>query len=931
MATVTRSFYAARGDYALHGLNLELSRVPLTLDAVVDFQASRRNDGVQLSLFYTPDRPLFLQVAAPEDGSWFLKNGFASNIDLIFSAPVDKASITSGTFTWRWSGGESAVGTGSITYLESDRQLRIPAPTLPLDYVGSLVLTFADVDSAETDPLSEVVSLHFDITEAGSIKAQPGASAFTRPTVTGYLGVGRLVVPFGQNVEQMVRTYLEQKSLDKEKILKVVQLEGSNKTLEIFLLWWQTTSPKVLSITPRSSGTIVSESPPSSILLQFDQPVPNPADYFEFDGVDGTDVAFTVDQLDNTGRQWRITKAGGLFATDGQHTLKIIGLPNVYGELAGPPMLFSWQVQPLMGGTSNSGASVSGSWKFDTSIVVADPGNKKFRVNNATLASVTQIYFNDTTVFGFDASTILGFLNIGDRIYVQQKNDASMAALFVVTAPATDNTGWWTVPVMVLESGTLYQNAAECAVVIAFSVVGITDHGALSGLGDDDHTQYHNNTRGDARYDLLGEAASKVSVHEGLADPHTQYNLVRETGAKLAVRVVDTANNGKSGAGGSVDGVTLSVGDRVLLIGQSLPAQNGIWIVASGSWTRATDMSASDEFVRGMSVLVYSGTARAGKIYYLMYSGTFTVDVTSQVWSETAAPASAAIAWKEPVRVVATSNTTLSGTTTIDGVSLSASDRVLLVGQTSQPMNGIWVVSGGAWSRATDLDTTGEFYAGVMIPVAEGTEGAGRVYRLATLAPITVDVTNLSFVQAVADSNRFFASGTEINSRVLISPLPSPDNFTVVSAVAYAVYLGRTTVARVWRYIEFELRTIASGSQTAELGLFSTPNPPSKAGQTLTELESTASVNTMIAGSARMIRNTVAFVGTLPAGTHLWAVFRCVMDTTQPVTGGHAGDMGQGWILTATPGSINGIGSYAGSVPSFTVSSVSPALRITAD
>lgn len=28
----------------------------------------------------------------------------------------------------------------------------------------------------------------------------------------------------------------------------------------------------------------------------------------------------------------------------------------------------------------------------------------------------------------------------------------------------------------------------------------VTDHGALSGLGDDDHNQYHNDTRGDARY-----------------------------------------------------------------------------------------------------------------------------------------------------------------------------------------------------------------------------------------------------------------------------------------------------------------------------------------------------------------------------------------------------------------------------------------------
>jgi hypothetical protein len=32
-----------------------------------------------------------------------------------------------------------------------------------------------------------------------------------------------------------------------------------------------------------------------------------------------------------------------------------------------------------------------------------------------------------------------------------------------------------------------------------------TDHGALTGLEDDDHTQYHNDTRGDARYPLLSD------------------------------------------------------------------------------------------------------------------------------------------------------------------------------------------------------------------------------------------------------------------------------------------------------------------------------------------------------------------------------------------------------------------------------------------
>lgn len=42
---------------------------------------------------------------------------------------------------------------------------------------------------------------------------------------------------------------------------------------------------------------------------------------------------------------------------------------------------------------------------------------------------------------------------------------------------------------------------------------GVTDHGALTGLADDDHTQYHNAARGDARYSQLGHThtASQIS------------------------------------------------------------------------------------------------------------------------------------------------------------------------------------------------------------------------------------------------------------------------------------------------------------------------------------------------------------------------------------------------------------------------------------
>lgn len=44
---------------------------------------------------------------------------------------------------------------------------------------------------------------------------------------------------------------------------------------------------------------------------------------------------------------------------------------------------------------------------------------------------------------------------------------------------------------------------------------GVTDHGALTGLADDDHAQYHTDARGDARYSPLGH------THAQLHDPAT--------------------------------------------------------------------------------------------------------------------------------------------------------------------------------------------------------------------------------------------------------------------------------------------------------------------------------------------------------------------------------------------------------------------------
>lgn len=77
----------------------------------------------------------------------------------------------------------------------------------------------------------------------------------------------------------------------------------------------------------------------------------------------------------------------------------------------------------------------------------------------------------------------------------------------------------------------------------------------------------------------------------------------------LRVKVATTANITLSGTQ-TIDGVSAGVGDRVLVKSQSTASQNGIYVVASGSWTRAVDCATGDP-ASCMLVLVDQGTVGA--------------------------------------------------------------------------------------------------------------------------------------------------------------------------------------------------------------------------------------------------------------------------------------------------------------------------------
>ena len=102
--------------------------------------------------------------------------------------------------------------------------------------------------------------------------------------------------------------------------------------------------------------------------------------------------------------------------------------------------------------------------------------------------------------------------------------------------------------------------------------------------------------------------------------------------------------------------------------------------------------------------------------------------------------------WKPAVRVATTANITLSGAQTIDGVLLVADDRVLVKNQSTDQDNGIYVVSLGSWTRATDANSDVELqYATVLVD--SGTVNANTQWTCVNTNPPTIGTDSINFTQ----------------------------------------------------------------------------------------------------------------------------------------------------------------------------------------
>ncbi|MES2948679.1 MAG: head decoration protein [Pseudomonadota bacterium] len=126
------------------------------------------------------------------------------------------------------------------------------------------------------------------------------------------------------------------------------------------------------------------------------------------------------------------------------------------------------------------------------------------------------------------------------------------------------------------------------------------------------------------------------------ADPVNPQDLVTKAYAdalaqgykwKDPVRAATTANITLSGAQ-TIDGVAVVAGDRVLVKNQTTASGNGLYLAATGAWSRATDFDLASELV-GASVFVSEGTTLGNSVWVMTTDGPITLGTTSQVWTQT--------------------------------------------------------------------------------------------------------------------------------------------------------------------------------------------------------------------------------------------------------------------------------------------------------
>jgi hypothetical protein len=272
------------------------------------------------------------------------------------------------------------------------------------------------------------------------------------------------------------------------------------------------------------------------------------------------------------------------------------------------------------GTTATTQAAGNSTTAIATTAFVTAADNLKANLASPTFTGT--VVLPSTTSIGNVTSTELGYVD-GVTSAIQTQIDAKLAS---ATAAST--------------------YAPIASPTFTGTVSGVTK--AMVGLGNVDNTTDANKpistatqTALDAKLGLAGGTLTGALTLSGApsADLHAATkayvdNVVSGINFHQPVRVATTANITLSGTQ-TIDGVAVVAGDRVLVKDQTTQTQNGIYVVAAGAWSRATDAdnNPAGELAGGDFSLVLEGTVNSGYGYVCSNTSTITIGTTNVTYT----------------------------------------------------------------------------------------------------------------------------------------------------------------------------------------------------------------------------------------------------------------------------------------------------------
>lgn len=270
-------------------------------------------------------------------------------------------------------------------------------------------------------------------------------------------------------------------------------------------------------------------------------------------------------------------------------------------------------------------------------------------------------------------------------------------------------------------SGT-YPNPAVAAGAITDAKISATANIALSKLATDplaraNHTgtqpastisDFDTQVR-TSRLDQMSAPTSDLSINghklTSVADPAAPQDAATKAyvdatrqglDVKGSVRVATTGNVALTGTQ-TIDGVDLVVGDRVLVKNQTTTSANGIYVVATGAWTRADDADSGADVTPGMYAFVEEGTVNGDSGWVLTTDAPITLGTTGLTFTQFTGTGqiTPGAGMTKSGNVLDVNGTTDRITVTADAVDIAST----YVGQTS--ITTLGTITTGTWNATT--------------------------------------------------------------------------------------------------------------------------------------------------------------------------------------------------------------------------------------